>query len=121
MTEAACPTRAIPRLSRLPPKSCVSSAKLARDSEDERVKLRAWEILLDRAYGKAMTPSELTGKDGAPLGGETLPEMLARAAATASLPYFFQRISQFSRRSSSSTSRMISLNTNLQCHKRRLT
>ena len=36
--------------------------------------IRAAEVLLDRAYGKAKQPMEHTGKDGAPIVYQVLPE-----------------------------------------------
>ena len=40
------------------------------DDPDARVKATAAREILDRAHGKPMTPTELTGKDGAPLHPE---------------------------------------------------
>lgn len=37
------------------------------DSPDLRIRLAASREILDRAYGRPVTPAELTGKDGEPL------------------------------------------------------
>jgi hypothetical protein len=41
--------------------------KLAVESKDEKVRLAAMKEVLERAYGKSVAPTELTGKDGEPL------------------------------------------------------
>lgn len=49
------------------PKMLRALVQLAEKSPDDKVRLAAQREVLDRAYGRPMTPQEITGKDGAPL------------------------------------------------------
>ena len=44
--------------------------RLAESAVDERTRLAATIAYLDRAYGRPVQATEITGKDGAPLNGE---------------------------------------------------
>lgn len=42
-------------------------ARLAKDAESEQARVSACREILDRAYGKAMQPTEISGPDGGPI------------------------------------------------------
>ena len=46
--------------------------KLMTRSENEQTRLKAAVELLDRGYGRPVTPSEISGKDGEPLSAAVL-------------------------------------------------
>jgi hypothetical protein len=69
-------------------KAIAELARLLKD-EDSRVRVAAARELLDRAHGKPITPTEISGKDGAPIEthnvtdidvGRRIAFVLARAA-----------------------------------------
>jgi len=60
------------------PEAVARLVQLMRDDDDRRVSLQATAILLDRAYGKPLQSTELTGKDGAHLFANLTTEELQR-------------------------------------------
>lgn len=54
---------------------------IAQSGKSEEIRLKAWAMLFDRAYGKPMQQHEVTGADGKPIEFEPTGSLLSKLAA----------------------------------------
>jgi len=74
------------------PKMLAGLKKLALEATDERTRLAAITAYLDRAYGRPVQATELTGKDGAPLDGPS--SMMSDLEAVRRIRYLMDNAKQ---------------------------